>query len=74
MKKAKLKEEVSEIKEKEASEEYERQLKENVLCRACLNEQRIQRKIDKIDARSAVIQEYHQTLLVCESLSARRIG
>ena len=42
-----LEKKVSEIKEKEAREEYERQLVEESKCRECLNQQRIQRKIDE---------------------------
>ena len=41
-----LEKKVSKIKEKEASKEYERQLRDRALCSACLEQQRIQRKID----------------------------
>ena len=47
MKKSKLTEEVQKIQQEDEIAEYERQLKENVLCHACLTEQRIQRKIDE---------------------------
>ena len=47
MKKSKLKEEVQKIQEQDKKVEYERQLRENVLCHACLEQQRIQRKIDE---------------------------
>ena len=47
MKKSKLKEEVQKLQQEDERAEYERQLRENVLCHACLTEQRIQRKIDE---------------------------
>ena len=37
---------VKEIKEKEKAEKYEENLVHSTVCAACLNEQRIQRKID----------------------------
>ena len=46
LKKSKLKEEVQKIQQEDERAEYERQLRENALCHACLNQQRIQRKID----------------------------
>ena len=47
MKKAQLVERVKEIQEKEAKDEYERQMREKTKCLACLEQQRIQRKIDE---------------------------
>ena len=47
MKKSKLTEEVQKIQQEDERAKYERQLKENVLCHACLTEQRKQRKIDE---------------------------
>ena len=57
-----LEKKVSEVKKKEASEEYERQLRDRAQFSACLNQQRIQRKIDE--------REHAQRLL--ESLTRRR--
>ena len=42
-----LEKKVSEVKEIEASEEYERKLRDRALCSACLKEQIIQRKMDE---------------------------
>ena len=55
---------VSEIKEKEASEDYQRKLRDRVLCSACL-EQRIQRKIDKYEHAQRLVGSLERTL-VCE--------
>ena len=44
MKKSKLTEEVQKIQQEDEIAEYERQLKENVLCRACLTEQEFNEK------------------------------
>ena len=42
-----LEKKVSEVKEIEVSEEYERKLRDRALCSACLKEQIIQRKTDE---------------------------
>ena len=42
-----LEKKVSEVKEIEVSEEYERKLRDRALCSACLKEQIIQRKMDE---------------------------
>ena len=56
-----LEKKVSEIKEKEASEEYERKLRDEAVCSACLEQQRVQRKIDERErARSAIAREYRE--------------
>ena len=55
---------MSEIKEKEASEDYQRKLRDRVLCSACL-EQRIQRKIDKYEHAQRLVGSLERTL-VCE--------
>ena len=47
MNKPQLVERVKEVQEKEAKDEYEHQLKEETKCLACLEQQRIQRKIDE---------------------------
>ena len=46
MKKAELEVEVQKIQQEDRRAGYERQLREDALCRACLTEQRKQRKID----------------------------
>ena len=46
MKKAEFKGKVQKIQQEYRRAEYERQLRENALCHACLMEQRKQRKID----------------------------
>ena len=46
MKKEELKQKVSEFKAKETAEKYEEELKNTAVCKACLEQQRIQRKID----------------------------
>ena len=46
MKKAELEVKVQKIQQEDRRAEYERQLRENALCRACLTEQKKQRKID----------------------------
>ena len=47
LKKSKLEEEVQKIQQEDKRTEYEQKLRDTALCLACLNEQRIQRKIDK---------------------------
>ena len=46
MKKAELEVEVQKIEQEDRRAGYERQLREDALCHACLTEQRKQRKID----------------------------
>ena len=46
LKKSELEAKVQEIKEKEKAEKYEENLRDTALCAACLEQQRIQRKID----------------------------
>ena len=46
MKKAELEVEVQKIQQEDRRAAYERQLREDALCRACLAEQRKQRRID----------------------------
>ena len=46
LKKEELKQKVSEFKAKETAEKYEEELKNTAVCKACLEQQRIQRKID----------------------------
>ena len=45
--KSELEARVRKIQQEDRRVEYERQLRENVLCHACLTEQKIQRKIDE---------------------------
>ena len=47
LKKGELEAKVQEIKEKERAETYERELRDTALCSTCLEQQRIQRKIDE---------------------------
>ena len=56
-----LEKKVSEVKEKEASEEYERKLRDRAVCSACLEQQRIQRKIDDQRLLESLVRT-----LVCE--------
>ena len=67
LKKSKLKEEVEKIQQEDKRAEYERQLRENALCHACLNQQRIQRKIDDKRAEYERQRYYELTVrnLVC---------
>ena len=60
-----LEKKVSEIKEKEAREDYERKLRDRVPCSACLEQQRIQRKIDKYEHAQRLVESLERTL-VCE--------
>ena len=66
MKKMDLQVKVKELKEKEAKEEYEKQLKENTVCRDCLEQQRIQRKIDE-EKFNQRLSEHFFRILVCEN-------
>jgi len=65
MRKKELEKVVSELKKEEKIIGYERKLKENAICRACLTEQRIQRLIDEktFDQR---LYEGVRRELVCE--------
>ena len=60
-----LEKKVSEIKKKEAREEYEQKLRDRALCSACLKEQRIQRKIDEREHDQRLFESLVRTL-VCE--------
>ena len=60
-----LEKKVSEVKEREAAEEYERKLRDRVLCSACLEQQRIQRKIDKREHDQRLLESLMRDL-VCE--------
>ena len=64
MKKMDLQEKVKELQEKKAKEEYEKQLRENVVCRDCLEQQRIQRKIDEKQFNQR-LSERIKRILVC---------
>ena len=54
---------MSEVKEKEAREEYERKLRDRALCSACLEQQRIQRTIDKREYDQRLLESFVRTLL-----------
>ena len=47
LKKSSLEVKVRELKAKEAAEKYEEELRERAVCSACLEQQKIQRKIDE---------------------------
>ena len=56
---------MSEVKEKDAREEYEQKLRDRALCSACLKEQIIQRKMDKYEHAQRLLESFVRTL-VCE--------
>ena len=58
MKKQELKAKVQELEEQEKIEKYEEDLKKNVLCSACLEQQRIQRKIDEKTHNERIMSDY----------------
>ena len=61
MKKGNLQEKVRAIQKEEAKAEYEKQLRDNVVCYTCLKQQNIQRKIDDQRLLESMIRD-----LVCE--------
>ena len=65
MKKSELEAKVQEIKEKEKAEKYEENLRDTVMCAACLGEQRVQRKIDEKTFNKRLLKSLVRTL-VCE--------
>ena len=65
LKKANLEEKVKKLKEREKAEKYEENLRDTVLCAACLGEQRIQRKIDEKTHNQRLL-ESTLRILVCE--------
>ena len=65
LKKGELKIKVREIEEKEKAEKYEEDLRHNAVCSACLEQQRIQRKIDEKTHDQRLIESVVRTL-VCE--------
>ena len=65
LKKSELEAKVGEIREKEKTEKYEQNLRDTALCAACLQEQRIQRKIDDKTHDQRLIESVVRTL-VCE--------
>ena len=60
-----LEKKVSEIKKKEASEEYERKLRDEAVCSPCLEQQRIQSKIDEREHDQRLLENTVKTL-VCD--------
>ena len=60
-----LEKKVSEIKEKEPSEEYERKLRDEAVCSACLEQQRVQGKIDEREHDQQLLENTARTL-VCD--------
>ena len=65
LKKGELEAKVREIKEKEKTEKYEQNLRDTALCAACLQEQKIQRKIDEKTHDQRLIESVVRTL-VCD--------
>ena len=65
LKKGELEAKVREIKEKEKAEKYEEDLRHNAVCSACLEQQRIQRKIDEKMYNQRLL-ELTMRDLVCE--------
>ena len=65
LKKSELEAKVQEIKEKEKAEKYEENLKNTALCSTCLEQQRIQRKIDSKTHDQRLLEGTLRTL-VCE--------
>ena len=65
LKKAELEAKVQEIKEKEKARKYEENLVHSAVCAACLNEQRIQRKIEDKTFNQRLLESVVRTL-VCD--------
>ena len=65
LKKTELEAKVQKIKEKEKAEKYEENLKNTALCSTCLEQQRIQRKIDSKTHDQRLFDSVVRTL-VCE--------
>ena len=65
LKKGELEAKVQEIKEKENIEKYEEDLRHNAVCSACLEQQRIQRKIDSKTHDQRLL-ESTLRILICE--------
>ena len=65
LKKGELEAKVREIEEKEKAEKYEEDLRHNAVCSACLEQQKIQRKIDEKMYNQRLL-ELTMRDLVCE--------
>ena len=65
LKKGELEAKVKKLKEKEKAEKYEEDLRHNAVCSACLEQQRIQRKIDEKTHNQRLLESVVRTL-VCE--------
>ena len=65
LKKGELEAKVREIKEKEKAEKYEEDLRHNAVCSACLEQQRIQRKIDSKTHNQRLLENTFR-ILVCD--------
>ncbi len=63
LKKSELEAKVKEIKEKEKARKYEENLVHSAVCAACLNEQRIQRKIDEKTFNQRLLESVVRTLV-----------
>ena len=63
LKKVELEAEVRKLKERERAEAYERELRDTVICGACLDEQRKQRKIDEKTFNRRLLESVVRTLV-----------
>ena len=65
LRKEELEEKVKKLKEQEKAEKYEQNLKDTALCSTCLEQQRIQRKIDSKTHDQRLLESAVRTL-VCK--------
>ena len=65
LKKGELEAKVKKLQEQERAEKYEEDLRHNAVCSACLEQQRIQRKIDEKTHNQRLLESVVRTL-VCE--------
>ena len=63
LKKSALEAKVRELKEREKAEKYEENLRDTVMCGACLDEQRKQRKIDEKTLNQRLLESVVRTLI-----------
>ena len=63
LKKTELITKVEKLKEQERAEKYEENLRDTVMCRACLDEQRKQRKIDEKTFNQRLLKSIVRTLV-----------
>ena len=63
LRKEELEEKVKKLKEQEKAEKYEENLKNTALCSTCLEQQRIQRKIDEKTLNQRLLESVVRTLV-----------